>query len=530
MKRWINNQKKERLLILLPLLILAGSLLYSQEPEQYKISVDAVLVPAFAVDQQGNPVFGLKKEDFELAVNGKPTEIAELLAVPFYRYESGSTTGKKSSNIISPVPCEEAPVERFIFLILDNVFISHAGYRRAKSIAAGIIKNSPPGDIFVVLENTHAGGLRYVGGIEKGRKSLIGKINALSVPESAWSKNLFSTRQWNLYADTNPNDPREALGGEMVRLKNLKKAFERKSYQQQVLNFAKSMKPLKYALRSVIKPKIVYLISEGIAKSAYLAGLAHADSTGVAILNDERTVKDINYVYNSIYFRHLKEMVNAFNDGGSVLYTINPGKPKADEGSSGDTSLHYMAAEGGGKYFSGTKTKDIISNIQRSTAAYYELAFMINQDSSKKSNKLKIKIKCKKDGVIVHSFDRTERGKAYHEMSKIEKQLFGFNVAIGGNWSRMVGKVIRIRYKKREKGDAMNISVKLPEEMRNKPLDIFTISYDPTTNKTVVNMTNQTVTTERMDIVFHNQPAGTLRNYFVVIEPENVYCIYDEIR
>lgn len=529
MRKPIVKKRKGRILLNISLLlILAGHFSTAQEKNFYKVSVDAVLVPAFAVDSQGNPVFDLKKEDFELVVNGVPTEISHLSAVSFYDHEK-IPGEKKSSKQLSPVP-PVSPVERFIFVILDNVFISHAGYRRAKSIAVGIIKNSMPNDIFVVLENHPAGGLRYIGGIENGKESLIKKINDMAARDSSWSKTLFNMREWNPYADTDANDPREALSANMVRLKNQRKAFDRKSYRQQTINFAESLKPLKYALKSVTKPKIVFLISEGVAKSAYIAGLAHSDGTGVAILKDERTVQQINHTIDPLYFQRLKKMVNALNDGGSVLYTINPGKPKADEGSSGDESLSYMAAEGGGRYFSGTKTENIISNVRRSTAAYYEFAFMIDAGSNNNSGKLNIKIRCKKHGVIVHSFDRTERGKAYHEMSIVEKQLFGFNVVTGGNWSRMVGKVVRVRYKKRDRGGTKGLTVELPEKMRNRHLDIFLISYDRTDNKTDIKLTGQTVAAKQVNIAFHDLPTGSRQNYFVVIEPENVYCIYNEIR
>lgn len=520
-----NNRKWKRFLLIGPLLILAGYFLIAQEPDYQKISVDAVLVPAFAVNQQGNPVFDLKKEDFELMVNGVSTEITDLSAIPFYDYET-IPMGKKSSKQIASVPS----AERFIFIILDNVFISHAGHRRAKSIAIGIIKNSLPNDIFVVLENNPAGGLRYLGGVENGKAPLIKKINDLAVRDSSWSKTLFNTREWDPYADTDANDPREALSGNMVTLKNKKKELDRDSYRQQVINFTKSLKPLKHALKSVTKPKIVFLISEGIAKSTYISGLAHTDGSGVAILKDERTVQQINHAINPIYFQRLKEMVEAFNDGGSILYTINPGKPKSDEGSSQDESLNYMAAEGGGRYFSGAKTENIISNVRRSTAAYYEFAFMIDTSSDKYSSKLNIKIKCRKDGVIVHSFDKTEHGKAYHEMSKVEKQLFGFDVVTGGNWSRMVGKVVRVRYKERKSGNTKSLIVDLPEKMRNRPLDIFLISYDRTDNKTNVTLTSQLITEEKVNIPIRYLSDNSHRNYFAVIEPENVFCIYNEIR
>ncbi len=41
----------------------------------YFVSVNAQLVPIYAVDKKGNPVFDLKKEEIQLYANEKPVEI-----------------------------------------------------------------------------------------------------------------------------------------------------------------------------------------------------------------------------------------------------------------------------------------------------------------------------------------------------------------------------------------------------------------------------------------------------------------------
>ena len=55
----------------------------AQDPIKHKVSVDVMLVPVFVVGADGNPVFDLKKEDFEVYANGTPVEIAQFIRFDF---------------------------------------------------------------------------------------------------------------------------------------------------------------------------------------------------------------------------------------------------------------------------------------------------------------------------------------------------------------------------------------------------------------------------------------------------------------
>ena len=97
-------------------------------------------------------------------------------------------------------------------------------------------------------------------------------------------------------------------------------------------------------------------------------------------------------------FRYLDEIVKSINYGGSVIHTINPGRPNDtnDAGISGEMSLRYLAGESGGSYFIGSDTQDIVKRIEKSTSAYYEMVFYIDPGVS---DKLEVELKCKREGV-----------------------------------------------------------------------------------------------------------------------------------
>ena len=142
------------------------------------------MIPVFAVETQGNPVFDLEKEDMTLYVNGKPRDIAY-----FKRYDFETSTIEKDKEQVLP---EEK--ERVVFIIVDTMFNSNNGFKRSKDIAGDIVKQGKPGDQFVVFENTIFGGLKHIAGPADSRENLLKKIGKLKRPIEKWASQLLSSR------------------------------------------------------------------------------------------------------------------------------------------------------------------------------------------------------------------------------------------------------------------------------------------------------------------------------------------------
>lgn len=229
------------------------------EALKYKVSVNVMTVPIFAVDTKGNPIYDLKEEDIELKVNDKPVQL--LL---FKRYE---LSGEEK------VATDKKSIDRVIFIILDTMFNSLTGFRRSQDIATNLIEKASPGDSFVILENNTVGGLKYVGGAESTHAQLIKKIKKLKTVPEKWSKDTHAdevdhktTRE---YIST--SSASESRGGRDLAKDVIDS--ERFRYQHQVKYFSKVLSQFKYALKTIKKPKIVFLISEGVATGAFQAAL-----------------------------------------------------------------------------------------------------------------------------------------------------------------------------------------------------------------------------------------------------------------
>lgn len=524
----LNNLKKITAVLSCLLTVVALSV-YAIEKNTitHKVSVDAMLIPIFVISPEGNPVFDLKKEDFELRANGTPIEITE-----FVQFDFENRQEVLEEDTVKGHEMELKQPSRAIFIVIDSVFNSFFGYRRAKEIAADIINNGSPGDIFIVMENRAGGGLRYIAGPDENKKDTIREIDKLRLPSGNWDRNLNLTREWNILADTNFYDPIEISAG-LENIKNVSRFMEQNAYKNQVHHFSDFLVQFKYALKTITRPKIVFLISEGIDKAAFKIlqspeEVPQYDKFFSALTRDEEGVDKRKEFHDPRLFKDLQEIVKAMNEGGTVLYTINPGRINEDEEASGEMSLKFLANESGGQYIAGVDTKKIIKKIKTTTAAYYELAFTPLPEMRKD---IDIEVKCKRPGVKVNSFKKTERTKPYYRMDLVEKKLFALNTVTGGNWSRIVGKVVKIKYRslRDEKQGNETISlleILLPPKMKGRELDLFYVQIDSQTRKVNIDVLTQTLK-DRANIIVRKRENK--KDFFVIIEPVFTYCVYNQV-
>jgi VWFA-related protein len=505
------------------------------EPLSYKISVNVKLLPVFALDDNGSPVLDLEKDEMELFVNGKPREITY-----FKRYDFETSTIEKKKE---PAP---EPKERIVFIILDSMFNSKTGFRRSKEIAQDMVKEGKPGDQFVVFENNIIDGLRHIAGPAGSKEKIMKKIAKLKRPIGKWASQLHSSRALDNNIDFSIiTDARlETIAWESLRHNDLQ--ADGMNYRLQVEQFTRVIAQFKYILKTINKPKLVFLISEGMANESFRKAFlgeqmpveeirTESDAAIRArrfqsiLVQDEPTPQDVNKVYSIHLYRYLKDMVKSINYGGSVIHTINPKRidDTNDAGVSGEMSLRFLADASGGKYFAGANPDEIAKRIKKTTSAYYEMVFYIDPEMG---NQLQLDIKCKREGVRVYTTNYAEGGRYYRDMDPVQKKVFALNVVNGGSWSRNNGKVMRIPYrkttdKKNRQKDSFTLDVPLPNQMKNKNLEIFLIQRDPKTNQIDMRVVNKKVKNWVKIKIKNNDNK---ERFFVIIEPVDTYCIYNK--
>ncbi len=475
------------------LLFLASSL-SAQDPLEYKISVESMLVPLFVVDKAGNPVYDLTKEDLTLFVNGKLIEITHLFHYKF-QYDKEIITKKITKGTKSPDIIKKPG--RVIVIIIDGIYNSATGLRRSKKITLKLIQEGIEGDRFIIIKTTPGGGLMRIAGLDGRRSDLIKKVNKIPTYTTIWRRDLFST--YDLINIEGGRGWRGIDGGGGFT--------EKWEYKNMVKRYSQMLSQLKYELKTIIKPKIVFLISEGIADGAMY----------------QKTR------FSPLLFNYLKDIVKAVNHGGSVLYTINPQdiRKSIDRGASGEISLGYLARESGGKYFAGSDIEKIVKRIKKTTAAYYELSFSFKP---KFNEKLDLVIKCNREGIRVHTLVQFEPNKPFIKMELVQKKLFAFNVVTEGSWSRMVGNVTKVKardIKKEKIKDKINVTfnVEIPDLFRKDKIEAFFIRFEAVSQALDVQVNT-------IDLRGKTQERFTVKGqskenlYAVLIEPVSTQCIF----
>ncbi len=488
-----------------------------QDPLEYEVEVQAKIVPVFAVDAGENPVYDLMAEELQLYVNGKPSRI-ELFSRYGFEYD-GSGTGSEGGETASAAMIRN-PV-RFVFIIVDSIFNSHAGLKRSKKLAAGLIGQASRGDSFFILENNPGTGLKYIAGPTKNKSELLEKISQIK-QHPVIRKQLNRPRVPAVYRASTASEYNPAAFRGTMEMEKLRYIADMKSFTRVLVD-------LKYALRTMDRPKIVFLISEGISNAAFKEefGTNRGSDTGRGGIN----FGNREFSTQTYYFTYLNKIAESFNQGGAVIYSINPRRIDVsdDNDSAGDDSLKYLAARSGGKYFRGLDVPYIVNRVKKSTAAYYELFFYPEAGSA---DKMHFNVTCEREGVRIHTIKFSEKDRPYRFMPKVQKQLFAFNMVTGGTWSRMVATIGKLGYKNlgiRKRGDKTigNIEVSLPEHMRARVLDIFVLNIDPGTMKSDIDLKRRAVG-DFVNIDAHLEKGK--KTFVAVIDPTNVQCIYNMIK
>jgi VWFA-related protein len=472
----------------------------------YEVSVDAQLVPIFAVDKEGNPVYGLKQEDFELYTDGK---LAEIISFNYYSLETTENTGKIPETqppVQPPVKPEKSP-ERLNFIIIDSIASNRTVLKPAIEVVKRIINSASPGDGYVLLESRSDRGIDYLIGPEKDKTKLFAVLNHIENSFLGRQTNIArSDAQLMMTAGYNQSQRNKKFGlSRELALINLNTAMgmakaEQKNYINDIRVFSSSIQQLKYALKTIPLPKTFFLISAGP-------------------LGVERSA------WTMSTYKHLIKAAEAINLGGSMLYIINP---MTANSLSERKAFKFMSDSVNGKFISGQDFDKVVEQVKKSTSAYYELAFYSNKKPDHVSS---IKVKCKRDNVSLISIGYSEKSRPYRKMNTTEKELFALSVINRGSWSRIVAKVGRLPYTKINKTESKKepniIQLDIPPFMRNRKADIFIIHMDPKTLKAEFEFKQKLMAeTETMEVL----PRKKKDAYFVIIEPEIPVCIYNKIK
>lgn len=476
------------------------------ETPTHEVSVEAKIIPLFAIDESGKPAVDLSQDDFRVYIDNVEIPIAAFKHFQILENQSNAPNAKADE------PTKSQPIavpERTVFIIVDTVFNSRNGLKRSRDIMRQLVENLNGNDSFVLLENSAGGGLKHLLGPDNRKNEVLDFINKYRPQQEIWIKKLFAK-----------NDLTNIEGGGAFRgFRSNDRQIEIMRYRNAIKRLTESIAGIKYALKTIDQAKLTFLVSEGPANQAFI------ENTDLGPSKIRTTESFKLYLY-----RYLQNMATSVNKGGSILFTINPQtiNKAVDTGSSGENGLRFMASHGGGQYFAGSQTGQMIRQISRATTAYYEIFVIL----PKGARDMKFDLKCLRKGVKINTLGHIERDSPYLRMEPVQKKVFVVNAVTGGHWTRMAATISEIGFKvianQESTGAALKkIQVSLPPEFGNRSLDFFRVTMDPATNET--------------DIEFETSVAGDTKTfsmrtqkykhtYFAIIEPTGPVCLFNQVK
>ncbi|MCP4154906.1 MAG: hypothetical protein GY757_44700 [bacterium] len=508
----------------------------TQDDLKYQVDVSRQLLPVYAVDSKGQPVFDLKQEELQLEINGKPEPIDFISRVYFEHEIEVKRKDIKSKD--KKVPQKKIVPKhpgRMIFIMVDGMFNSAYGLRRSKKIVGQLVAQRSPNDIFVILQSNHYGEIKKIVGPEKRLPKLKKAIRKISTrPESLLSKDLRDVSNRRFMTTTQSETV--YLG---QTLDNNKAAVKAKF-------FCDFISRLKYMLEAITMPKVLFIISEGIPEI-----LSYRSTAGVSN----------NIFFSTDLHERIMKIAKEINEGGSMLYTVYSGRVKAGDGQtlagivdssagsglgsleasaseftasnssdnqpfamdSGTGNLKNMAIASKGKYFEGSAGK-IATEIKQATAAYYELAFF-----PKGRKAMKIDLKCLRKGVTISTLGHTSTRKPYSQMNTIRKKVFAMNVVLGRQWALNMCKFekspFRLQDEKQEQG--VKIAEILTGKLQDRKVEKFLIRFDKDLKNADVKVYKGVL--KKKTALEFKQVKDNDKLFFVIIDPETTQCIYNRI-
>ncbi len=436
------------------------------------VNVEVKIVPFYAVDAQGNPVYDLRQDEVELRVAGAPVPIES-----FDRYAIQTGRAGAEASPLTPAPA------RSVFFLFDQAFSSPTGFNSDKRLAARMIAGWPGGDrLFLMVHGTAAGIERKLGPVPpdaEGKKELLAAIEALQ-PE---------TRRLELQEDTRADYGPAATRASRGKFADAAPASQRASvndgiqgsvrneYHSIARDFASSLGDFAAELRRVDGPKVLVIFSQGMDSDLYFLG-----SSGLKVASTESVEVDSRRA-PPLVDRFRQPLAMLAESGAALLFVNTDRSPESDA----DAVLHHMAQSTGGLYLEGRDPRDLETRIARSTTAYYEAGFhpaapLLERDSAA------VQVTVRRPGVRVLAPAAVRTRESYLALSAFEKRRLVIDLLSGGPAAQRAHSPVRLSVQNLEGRvvsqaasghPGLRFEAAWPADLAARKLDVYNVLFAP---------------------------------------------------
>jgi VWFA-related protein len=376
------------------------------EQLQHEVSVVLKLIPVRVTDRKGEPIAGLKKEDFALFVDGEKTTITDFeehLLPPSLKIakQPPSPPAAKSAakNLLN---------RKFVFFF-DFAFNSARGIPLSKDAALKFLKEKvEPDDQIALISYSATRGLRVHEFFSNDHEKIKEAIESFGFSDIVGRAEDIEQQYLEFLRSEDENGTRIA-GMESLEVKP-SDLFSRRVAQGQILDYLDRLNELALALRYIPGDKYWLYFSSGPPSS-----LVFVDPRSIFLSTQAR----------SEYENLIKEL----SASNCVLFPFDAhdfGGPEAQ--ASGAYTLERMAKQTGGRFYGNIGSPKNLDDIQNRTEAYYVLGFPIHEASQSGFHDVKVSVN--KPGCRVNAPAGFFDSKPFKKMSPFERALHLVDVAL----------------------------------------------------------------------------------------------------
>lgn len=375
------------------------------------IDVELKIVPFYAVDAEGRPVFDLRADEVELRVGGE--------SVPVSSFDRYTAVGAWSDAAAAPVAPAQ-PAARNVFLLFDASFSTPKGLITGRRFASGLIERLPATDRLTLLVNDPSVGFKKpVGPVpadDQGKKKVMAGIKDIQ-PE---------VRRLNLaaVADMGPPSTGNTSKGQPAHQLNPVYDFTNGSARGEYTNFARelaeSLGIFASDLRRIRGPKLLLVFSQGVDQWLYFQG-----DSGFGVGSSETTRVDTRRQSALVSF--FEEPLQALADSGAMFLFINTDKEHVEA----DAALRHMADSVGGLYLEGPAGEQLEKRVANSTSAYYEAGFQPTR-ALLDATRADVEVVVRRPGVKVWAAPSVKTRETYGLLSPQDRKRMVVDLVLGG--------------------------------------------------------------------------------------------------
>lgn len=436
------------------------------------VDVEIKMVPFYAVDAEGKPVFDLKQEEVELRIDGKPLPVDTFDAFAKDAEEPGKPDAKAAAKGKSP--------RRHVVVFFDTAFSSPRGFETGREFAVKMVGDLPEEDLLYLVTHEFQTGLKQrlgpLAATKAGKSKLLAEIGNLKpeigqiTPETEYSMTM-TTR--------GSSTRRGAPSGQNMVIDEPLRTMQQSQMESVAHTLAESIQALADQFQRIHEPKLLVFLSQGIDPTLYWNG---------STLKLNATAENNDLVVKGSQFTGLHQMfekpLRQLADTGTMSLYVNL-DDQARRQRVNDSSLEHMARASGGLYLGGVDASVVSDRASRSTAAYYEAGFYL-ASADPKLSRGKVEVVVKRPGVSTWSAGTIKTRETWRGLTDEAQRLLIVDLVEGEQRARKPVKLTLENLPGNVQGGRtaagttrLQFQAGWPQELAGRKVDLYNVLLEP---------------------------------------------------